>query len=371
MDLALTPPTAVLAVVWGGLAIGCVLGAAVQASRFCTMGALTDWFIYGGRARLLMWALAVVVAATGATALIGIHAFDPSRALAWSPRLPWLSHLVGGLAMGFGMVLASGCPQRNLVRVGEGSLKSLVTLIVAAIAAQMSLRGLFAGPRVQWLDAAAIELPFGQDLGSILAAGGGGTPMAWRWGLIALGAAVLVALLRRDRAAMDPGQHLGGVLVGLMTAAAWALTGTVGFVAEHPETLEPAWLGTYSHRPEALSFAAPLAHTLDLLTLWSDRSTTASFGVMVCIGVVLGSAVSALLRREFRIESFRDADDLGRHLVGGGLIGFGGVTALGCTIGQGVSGLSLLSAGAVLTVAGIVAGCALALRWQSRRLDAD
>jgi uncharacterized protein len=162
---------------------------------------------------------------------------------------------------------------------------------------------------------------------------------------------------------------LGGVGVGLLVPAAWALTGHLGFIAEHPDTLEAAWLGTYSHRPEALSFTAPMAHSLDLLTLWSDRNTTASFGVTVTLGVLLGSAASALLRREFRVESFRSAEDLGNHLLGGLLMGFGGVTAVGCSIGQGISGMSLLSAGACLAVAGMVGGAWLALRYQAWRVE--
>jgi hypothetical protein len=128
-------------------------------------------------------------------------------------------------------------------------------------------------------------------------------------------------------------------------------------------------MGTYSHRPEGLSFAAPLAHSLDLLTLWSDKNTTLSFGVIVALGVVLGSAASALRRGEFQIESFRTPGDLVSHIAGGVLMGFGGVTALGCSIGQGISGLSLLSAGACLAVAGMVGGTWAALRWQTWRIE--
>ena len=167
---------------------------------------------------------------------------------------------------------------------------------------------------------------------------------------------------------MDGSHWLGGLGVGLLVPLCWWITGHLGYLPEHPETLEPQWMGTASHRPEALTFAAPMAQSLDLLTLWSDRNTTASFGILLALGVVLGSAASALLRREFRIESFHDARDLGDHLLGGLLMGFGGVAALGCSIGQGVTGLSLLSAGSCLAVAGIVAGTWSALQWQTWRL---
>ena len=132
----------------------------------------------------------------------------------------------------------------------------------------------------------------------------------------------------------------------------------------------PVWQNDLGPPGAALQFVRieQIAHGLDLLTLWSDRNNTLSFGVVLTLGVLLGSAVSAAVRREFRVESFRDAADLGNHLLGGLLMGFGGVTAMGCSIGQGISGLSLLSAGSCLAVAGIVTGAWLSLRLQTWRL---
>jgi uncharacterized protein len=362
MTLSLSPNAAVQAVLWGGLLIGVALGALAQATRFCTMGALADWFTFGGTARLMMWVLAVAMAATGAQALIGIGWLDASRTVAWSDRFLWLSYPVGGALFGYGMVLASGCPQRSLVKAGSGSLKSVVVLLVAALTAQMTLRGVLAEPRVRVLDAVGVQLAHPQDLGSMVSPLVGLSPAAVRWLALALLLVTALALLWRARGGMERSHWLGGALVGLLVPTAWLLTGHLGFVAEHPDTLEAAWLGTASHRPEALTFAAPLAHGLDLLTLWSDRNNTATFGVMVTLGVLLGSAASAVMRKEFHVESFRSAGDMGNHLLGGVLMGFGGVTAMGCSIGQGISGLSLLSAGSCLAVSGIVAGARLALR---------
>lgn len=365
----MTPAAATQPVLWGGLVIGLVLGALAQASRFCTMGALTDWFSYGGTARLMMWLLAVAAAATGAHALIGIGWLDATRALPWSNQLLWLSCLVGGVLFGVGMVLASGCPQRNLVRLGAGSLKALVTLGVAAFAADITLRGILALPRVRVLDASGAALAGPQDLASLFAAATGIAADPLRWTLVALFVLALLVLVWRQRVGLDRLQVIAGIGIGLTVVMAWALTGHFGFLPEHPETLEPAWLGTASRRPEGLSFAAPLAHAMQLLTLWSDANTKVSFGVMVALGVPLGSLVSALLRREFRVEGFAGTQDLGDHLIGGVLMGFGGVTALGCSIGQGLSGLSLLSAGAVIAVGGMVAGTRLGLWFQVWRLE--
>jgi uncharacterized protein len=150
--------------------------------------------------------------------------------------------------------------------------------------------------------------------------------------------------------------------VGLLVAAAFYLTGKIGFLPENPETLEPAWLGTQSKRPEGLSFSAPLGHALDLLTLWSDKATVATFGVMVALGVLLGAFVTAKLRGDFKLESFRTPGELGAHSAGALLMGFGGITALGCSLGNGVTGMALLSSGALLATVGITAGAWLALK---------
>jgi len=365
----MTPAAATQAVLWGGLAIGLLLGALAQASRFCTMGALADWFSYGGTARLMMWVLALAVAAAGAHGLMQAGWLDATRALPWSNQLLWLSCAVGGTLFGVGMVLASGCPQRNLVRAGAGSLKALVTLGVAGFAADLTLRGILALPRVRTLDAAGLTLAGPQDLASLLAAATGGAAATLRMGLVLLLVLALLFWVWRQRAALDRLQVLAGIGIGLTVVMAWALTGHIGFLPEHPETLEPAWLGTASRRPEGLTFSAPLAHTLQLLALWSDTNTRASFGVLVVLGVPLGSALSALWRREFRVEGFAGTQDLGDHLVGGVLMGFGSVTALGCSIGQGLTGLSLLSAGSVLAVAGMVAGTRIGLWFQVWRLE--
>ena len=371
MNLPLSPADASLAVVWGGLAIGCALGALAQATRFCTMGALADWFAYGGTARLMMWMLAVAVAATGSMGLIGAGWLDATRAVPWSDRFLWLSYLVGGAIFGFGMVLASGCPQRNLVKAASGSMKAWVTLIVTAVSAQMTLRGILATPRVGWLDAAGVQLAHPQDAGSMLASVTGMAAPGLRWMVLVVLLVVVGTLLWRTRPAMERSHWVGGIGVGLLVVAAWALTGHLGFLPEHPDTLEAAWMGTASHRPEALTFTAPVAHSLDLLTLWSDSNTGATFGVTVTLGVLLGSAASAVWRRDFHVESFRSADDLGNHLLGAVLMGFGGVTAMGCSIGQGISGMSLLSTGSFLAVAGIVGGSWLALHLQARRLESN
>lgn len=362
MKTAFDPATAAQLVIWGGLVLGLVLGLVGQASRFCVRGAVADWVIFKSPARALSWLLAVGVGAVALQVVISLQLFDAGRSLSWNNTLLWLSHAVGGLVFGYGMILASGCPQRNLVKAGSGNLRALVVLLVAAVAAAMTLRGLLALPRVSLLDSAAVQLGGSQDLGGIASRATGASASAVRWVVALALAALALGLAWRQRAAMNRLHWIGGIVVGLLVPAAFLLTGNLGFLPEHPETLEPAWMGTQSKRPEGLSFAAPMAHALDLLTLWSDKSMVPTFGVMLGLGVLLGSFASAKARGEFKLESFESPRDLVTHLSGALLMGFGGITAVGCSIGQGVTGLAMLSAGAVITVAGIVAGAWLALK---------
>lgn len=365
----LDPNTLQQIVVWGALALGLLLGAVGQWSRFCVRGALADWMAFRGPGRLMSWLLAIAVGAVCVQALVSAGLLDAGRTIYWSERFPWLSYLVGGALFGYGMILAGGCPQRCLVKAGQGNVKAAVTLVIVAIAALMTLRGAFAPLRVNFLDAVGATLAGPQDLGGLLGRTLSVSPTALRWALASALAATVFVLAWRVRARMDRAHWVGGVVVGLLVGASFFLTGSIGFLSEHPETLEPAWLGTQSKRPEALSFSAPMGHALDLLTLWSDKATVATFGVMLSLGVLLGAFVTAKARGDFRLESFRTPREVGEHFAGAVLMGFGGVTALGCSIGNGVTGLAMLSAGSALAVAGISGGAWLALARQLRAAD--
>jgi hypothetical protein len=161
---------------------------------------------------------------------------------------------------------------------------------------------------------------------------------------------------------------IAGIAVGLAICAVWWVSGNLGYVAEDPNTLEEVFLATNSGRMESLSFVAPYAYTLDWLMMYSDTSKVLTVGIVAVCGMILGSATVALLTKTFRWESFRDTEDTANHLVGASLMGFGGVTALGCTVGQGLSGISTLALGSLLALPGFIFGAYLALRYLQIRL---
>jgi hypothetical protein len=361
-------------VVWGGFALAFVFGLVASRANFCTMGAISDIVNIGHWGRMRMWLLAIAVAIIGASVLQWTGQVDLAKSIYPRPRLAWLSSIVGGLFFGVGMSLAGGCANKNLLRVGGGSLRSVVVLAFLGISAYMTIKGLFGQWRVDYLDRFAIDLGAygitGQDLPSLLAKASGMSASA---ALILVGAVVAAGLLgfvfadARFRANLN--QVVAGVVLGLVVTAGWYLSGHIGY-GENPATLEMVFFATNTRAAESLSFVAPVAYGLELLMLWTDKSLTVTFGIACALGIVLGSAAWALASKQFRLEGFVSATDTRDHIVGATLMGFGGVTALGCTVGQGITGVSTLAVGSFLALASIIAGAVGTMKyllWREER----
>lgn len=356
----------------GAFVLAFVFGAVANKTNFCTMGAVSDWINLGDTSRMRMWLLAIGVAIVGATALELAGLVELEKSIYPGPNFTWLSYLVGGFLFGVGMTLGSGCGSKTLIRVGTGNLKSLVVYVFLGIAAYMTLRGLLGAFRVGVLEKAAIVLPAGQDLPSLFASSIGFSKAFWIATLAALigGGLIAFAYASKDfRSSFD--YSLGGVVTGLVVVGGWYVSGVIGHVPEHPETLQEGFIATNTGRMESFSFVAPLAFTLEYLMLWTDKSKIITYGIASAAGVIAGSAAYALATRTFRWEGFRDAQDTANHIVGGLLMGFGGITALGCTIGQGISGFSTLALGSIMTFAAIIAGSAATMKYQYWRLSRE
>jgi uncharacterized membrane protein YedE/YeeE len=346
-----------------------VFGAIAQRTHFCTMGAVSDIVNMGDWGRMRMWLMAIGVAMLGFNGMVAAGWVQAGQSVYAAPRVIWLSNLVGGLLFGFGMVLASGCGSKTLIRIGGGSLKSLVVFFVLAVASYATLRGITAVARVATVDAVSFTLPVGQDLPSLLAhfSGLAKPTAALLLGALIGGALLVFALAHPDGRRADA--LLGGLGLGAVIVGVWWVTGRLGHLEEHPATLEEVWLATNTQRMESLTFVAPIAYTVDWLILFSDTSKTLTVGIVAVFGVVVGSAIMALANGSFRWEGFAGTEDTANHLVGAVLMGVGGVTAMGCTVGQGLTGLSTLALGSFIAFGGIVAGGVLALRYQMWRLE--
>jgi uncharacterized membrane protein YedE/YeeE len=358
-----TPAQLALYVTWGAFLLAFVFGAVGNKTNFCTMGAVSDWVNMGDTSRLRMWLLAIAVALLGSSALQLAGVVDLSKSIYPGPNFTWLSYLVGGFLFGVGMTLGSGCGSKTLIRIGGGSLKSLVVCVFLGIAAYMTLRGLFGAFRVGVLEKASLTLSPGQDLPSLLAAATGVAKATWTAILAAAIGGGLIAIAYASKAFRSSFDYtLGGVITGLVVVGGWVVSGHLGYLAEDPQTLQEAFVATNTGRMESFSFVSPMAFALEYLMLWTDKSRIVTYGIASALGVIAGSAAYALATRTFRWEGFRDAEDTANHIVGGTLMGFGGITALGCTIGQGITGISTLALGSIVTLVAIVAGSALTMK---------
>ncbi|WP_428569306.1 YeeE/YedE family protein [Ramlibacter sp.] len=346
-----------------------LFGAIAQRTHFCTMGAVSDAVTMGDYTRLRQWAMAAGVAMLGFWLLAYAGLVDPAKTLYASSRWIWLSALVGGSLFGFGMVLASGCGSKTLVRIGGGNLKSVVVFVVLAISAFATLKGITAVARVATVDRVAVDFGANASLSTAAAALTGLQPALGGLLVAVLLGGALVAWALRGPGFITFDNLLAGLGIGAIIAAVWWTTGHVGYLAEHPETLQETFLATNSGRAEALSFVAPVAYTVDWLLFFSDKSKVLTVGIVSVVGVIAGSAAVALAMRSFRWEGFGGTEDLANHLVGAVLMGVGGVTAMGCTIGQGLSGLSTLSATSFVAVGAILLGALGAFRYQMWRLE--
>jgi len=349
-----------LTLVLSGLVIGALFGAVVQRTNFCSMGAISDAVALGDTKRLRAWLLAIAVAIAGTNALLvtGLVAVDKSFYLA--PRVAWVAMLLGGLLFGFGMVLAGGCASRTVVRVGAGSLKSFIVFVVMGLVGYTTARGLLYYVRTS-VETAGTDLGTSQGLPAV-AAGlfglGTGTSIAIIAGLIAT---AIIIWCFRDRAFRGSARDIvAGLALGVLVTAGWWATGWLA-----ADEFEPV-------PPVSLTLIGPAGDTLQYLMTFTGAKI--SFGVAVVFGMLIGSFGAAIASRTFRLEMFADRDDMLRHMGGAALMGFGGVMAAGCTVGQGLTGVATLGIGSLLAFGGIVAGAVLSVKlliWRMERAALD
>ena len=345
-------PQCALAV--SGFLIGLAFGAIAWRTNFCVMGAVSDWRTSGSRNRIGAVALAAAFAILAAQALNALGLTDLTRTMYLTPRLNWVGAAGGGLLFGFGMVSAGGCASRNLVRAGAGDVRGLLTLLVLGLAAFATLGGVLGPLRAGIESTTALPLDhFGfqsQSLGEVVNQLGMSASVSfWLAPLLVAGPLAIFAIFY-CHVGQDKVTVLAGVGVGLLVAIGWLVTG----LAYNDMDVSPIV-------PTSLSFVRPVADTMD----WIARSTALGlpgFGAASVFGTLAGSCLMALSHGRFRIQGFANNDDMMRHLGGALAMGVGGALALGCSIGQGITGVSTLSIQSMIAAVSILTGASWALR---------
>jgi hypothetical protein len=360
-------------------AVAAVMGAVANKTNFCTMGAVSDWINIGDTGRMRAWVFSMAIALLGVLALeaagaVNLYAetFPPYR----TANFAWLRYLLGGLLFGIGMTLGSGCGNKTLVRVGSGNLKSLLVLAVASVAAYFMLwSALFEKAFLSWIGPTTVNLAqhgvANQELSTVLA-GMVGLPSAG-WLHLVIGAVVAVGMLVFVFRSVDfrgsRDNILGGAVVGLAVVAGWWITGGP-WGRQWKEYAEMAIDIPSRVQVQSYTFVSPMGDSARYL-LDPDNLLLVNFGVVALAGVIAGSLLYALATRSFRVEWFTSGADFGRHAIGGALMGIGGVLAMGCTVGQAITGISTLAVGSILTFMAIVIGSAGTMKFQYWRMTQE
>lgn len=337
-----------------GFGLGIIFGATAQRTNFCTMGALSDIVFMENWDRFRAWLLAIAIAILVSQMLHLTGTVDLGKAIYLTANFGWAGAIFGGIVFGFGMTLASGCGNKTLVRLGSGNLKSLIVFLVMGIFAYMTLRGFIGPARVELEAWTIIDLKasgFGsQGMPELLAAVIGVSQETLRWVLTLAISGGLVAFCFKDKGFRSQPLHIAaGVIIGFLVPAAWYLTGVIG-----NDDFEPTPLASFS-------FIAPTGDSIQYLMTFTGA--TLNFGIATVGGVIFGSFLMAKARGQFSIESFTTTDDIVRHLIGAAMMGVGGVLALGCTVGQGITGISTLAVGSLIALISIIFGGVWGLKY--------
>ncbi len=326
-----------------GFLLGIVFGATAHRTNFCTMGAISDMVMMEDFNRFRAWLLAIAVGIAGTQTLHVMGMIDINESIYLTPNLGWLGAIIGGLMFGFGMTQAGGCGSKTLIRLGAGNLKSLFVALILGIFAYMTLRGLIALARTAMEGATNVDLAAAdisnQGISDLVGADGDTVR-------IAVAAVIVLFLLwfcfKDSEFRASASDIWAGIIIGLCVPAGWAITGIVGF-----DDFDPTQL-------VSLTFVAPVGNSIQYLMTFTG--STINFGIATVGGVIAGAFISAIATKEFKFEAFTGTDDMLNHMLGAALMGTGGVLALGCTIGQGLTGVSTLAVGSFIAFGSIVVG---------------
>jgi uncharacterized membrane protein YedE/YeeE len=334
-------------VVMSGLLIGVAYGAIGLLSGFCLLSGLRGWWGEGDGRLIRTYALALGVAIAATQLLAAGNFVDLGKSIYLQPSFSAPLMFVGGLLFGYGMVLSNGCGSRALVLLGRGNLRSLVVVLVLGIAAQMTLKGLIAPARIAVLQASQ-SAPQTISLPALFSTLGLGATFARTIAASVVAGALIIFAFAHAPFQRAWEQVGAGIGVGLLIAAGWFATGYLAADDFNPVAVT------------SLTFIAPIADAVQYAML--STGLTLNFGITMVAGVFAGSLVTALATRRFRLESFTSPRQMVRSIAGAALMGAGGAMAYGCSIGQGLTGLSTLALPSFVAVAGILLGTAAGLR---------
>lgn len=310
------------------LFIGLCYGMVAQKTQFCFSGAIKDYVLDKSTRRASSLIIALITSILSSQLLSTLYNIDFYQTIYLQENINYYTIVFGGVLFGSGMMLADGCSSRHLVKFAQGDLHSLITIVFIAIFAYITSKGVFSyGFRLLQESESLLSLS------SIIP----NKPVS----LFFILALLLLALWKLIPNLKNLIHCFDGLLVGLLIGASWFVTGVLGF-----DDFEAVAL-------EGLSFVFPSGKALEYLMFFSG--STLSFSVSVIFGVLLGGFIMSMFNKKYRFgcASPQKNDKLKNAMIGGSLMGIGGILSLGCTIGQGLTGMSTLALASLLAITSI------------------
>ncbi len=373
-------------ILWLAFGIALIMGAVVNKTNFCTMGAVSDVVNMGDSSRMRAWVLAMAIAMLGVTIFEAMAYFsvDVTRPPYRGSNFAWLEYVIGGVMFGVGMTLGSGCGNKTLIRIGGGNIKSVIVLAIIGVCAYYMInpfpgtdKTIYSEVFYPWTSLASISLSGKQDISGLI-----NSATSIDLGTLRLVIGLLVVAMltfivfRSSDFRSNKDNIIGGTVVGFAVLAAWYISGGFATISADGDTYswvqyasDDVWsLIEEGKRPPAVAvqsftFINPMGETYGYV-LSGFSASVITFGLMTLFGVISGSFLWSLVSKSFRIEWFVDFKDFKTHFIGAVLMGVGGVLSLGCTFGQGITGISTLSVGSIIAFASIVFGSALTMKIQ-------
>ena len=319
----------------GGAVIGVLFGFFAQRSRFCLRAAVIEFWRGQFAEKLSVWLLAFASAVIVVQALIVAGWLDVSEARQLANRGSLSGALVGGLVFGAGMIMTRGCASRLLVLSANGNLRALLSGLVFAVTAQAALGGSLAPLRTEISTWWTVDGGTARDLLARVGAGhADGLALGGLW--------LVVAVVFSLRSGNRPWMWIGGIGTGVAVALAWWFSHAVARASFDAVQIQ------------GLTFSGPSAEWL--MRVLSSPAPAFGFDAGMLPGVFVGSALGALVGREFKVEGFKDGYSMARYIVGAMLMGFGSMLAGGCAVGAGMTGGAIFALTAWLTLVGMWAG---------------
>lgn len=341
----------------GGGFLGLVFGLLGQSSRFCFRQAVAEGIERKRAGQLRGWLIATLVAIAGTQWLVSTQDIDLAQSAYLVSNLPVVSLVLGGVMFGIGMMIARGCAGRQVVLAATGNLRSLIVTLTIALSGYMTMRGLFAPVRQSLEGLWQVPLENSNVVGAASSLFTLDLDVFRMGAIVVAGLLALTLLVRSFVLRENIFLSLAAMIIGLLVVGGWYVTGVIGFDEFEPQRLE------------SLTFVAPGGNAMQFLMIYTG--TTANFGILLIGGVILGSFVSAAFRRELKLQGFTEPREMLRYLGGGVLMGCGAVMAIGCSIGQGLSGISTLAFASIISLSAIAVGARVGHWVMNRQVVAE